>query len=202
MRLAVALVFASFLGGCSLLSGFFGNRGGGGEPASPAAAQRTTWIVGASGQAIGQATFTQAPQGVLIRLEFTAGALPAGWHGAHLHQVGNCSDFAAGFAAAGPHIGVHADTRHGLLEPAGPEAGDLPNLYATASGTFGAEFIAPRVTLGAASTPRDFGQLAKLPLLDTDGSALVIHAAPDDHMSQPIGGAGARIACAALTPSS
>ena len=28
-----------------------------------------------------------------------------------------------------------------------------------------------------------------------DGSAVVIHANPDDHMTQPIGGAGARVAC-------
>ena len=32
-------------------------------------------------------------------------------------------------------------------------------------------------------------------LLDADGSAIVVHASPDDHKSQPIGGAGARVAC-------
>jgi len=36
-------------------------------------------------------------------------------------------------------------------------------------------------------------------LLDADGSAIVIHANPDDHMTQPIGGAGARVACGAIT---
>jgi len=30
------------------------------------------------------------------------------------------------------------------------------------------------------------------------GSALLIHAAADDYLSQPIGGAGARVACAAI----
>ena len=35
-------------------------------------------------------------------------------------------------------------------------------------------------------------------LLDTDGSALVIHANPDDQSSQPIGGAGARVACGTI----
>lgn len=199
MRVAVALVFASVLGGCSLMSGAFGDGGNGAEAAGPAPAPRTAWIVGTSGQAIGQATFTQAPHGVLIRLELADGALPAGWHGAHLHQVGDCSDFAAGFAASGPHIGAHAGASHGLMAPSGPEAGDLPNLFATASGTFGAEFIAVRVHMGSAPTPPSFGQPERLPLLDADGSALVIHAAPDDHMSQPIGGAGARLACAALT---
>ena len=31
-------------------------------------------------------------------------------------------------------------------------------------------------------------------------AAEVIHASPDDQTSQPIGNAGARVACAALTP--
>ena len=39
-----------------------------------------------------------------------------------------------------------------------------------------------------------------LPLFDEDGSALVIHENPDDHISQPIGGAGARIACGMIEP--
>jgi Cu-Zn family superoxide dismutase len=32
-------------------------------------------------------------------------------------------------------------------------------------------------------------------LLDEDGSAVVIHADPDDHRTQPIGGSGARVGC-------
>ena len=35
-------------------------------------------------------------------------------------------------------------------------------------------------------------------LLDADGSSLIIHENPDDHTSQPIGGAGGRIACAVI----
>lgn len=35
-------------------------------------------------------------------------------------------------------------------------------------------------------------------LLDQDGSAVIIHDQPDDHLSQPIGGAGARIACGVI----
>ena len=35
-------------------------------------------------------------------------------------------------------------------------------------------------------------------LLDADGSAVVIHANADDHTSQPIGGAGDRVACAVI----
>ena len=35
-------------------------------------------------------------------------------------------------------------------------------------------------------------------LRDADGSALVVHLNADDHMAQPIGGAGARVACAVV----
>jgi Cu-Zn family superoxide dismutase len=78
---------------------------------------------------------------------------------------------------------------HGLLNPAANETGDLPNLFAGADGAATAEVFSPLVSLTAA------GRQA---LLDADGSALVIHAAPDDHLSQPIGGAGARVACAVI----
>ena len=66
--------------------------GGGGLPPDQIA-PRTAWIVGSEGRAVGQATFTEGPDGVLIRLEFSAGALTPGWHGLHLHQRGDCSDF-------------------------------------------------------------------------------------------------------------
>jgi Cu-Zn family superoxide dismutase len=164
---------------------------------TPAAAQsppRTVWIVGADGRAAGQATFFEGPRGVLIRLEFSARALPAGWHGVHLHQRGDCSDFAAGFQAAGGHVtSPGRSMRHGLMHEDGPEAGDMPNIFASAGGPFGAELMVPGVTLGSAPLR------GRQPLLDGDGSALIVHASPDDQVSQPIGNAGARIACAALT---
>jgi superoxide dismutase, Cu-Zn family len=160
------------------------------NPAPP----RTAWIVAQDGRPIGQAAFTEAPNGVLIRLEFSEHALPAGWHGVHMHQIGDCSDFAAGFQASGVHEGHVAGVSHGLMNPAGPEAGDLPNLFAPPAGAFGAEFYSTRLTL--ASFPKG----DRMPLLDGNGSALIVHAGPDDHTSQPIGGAGARLACAALTP--
>jgi Cu-Zn family superoxide dismutase len=149
---------------------------------------KTAWIVAADGRPIGQAQFLEAPRGVMIRLEFQPGALPPGWHGLRLHQIGNCSDFAQGFQASGSHLG-HADgVQHGLLNPAGPEAGDLPNVFATPAGPFAAELYSSAITLAGAE--------GRANLLDGDGSALVIHAAPDDQTSQPI---GARLACAALT---
>ena len=79
---------------------------------------------------------------------------------------------------------------HGLLNPDGNEAGDLPNLYVAADGTGTAELFSGYVSLSGKST--------RPALMDTDGSALVIHASPDDHKTQPIGGAGARVACGVI----
>lgn len=188
MRLIAALLFAALLTACA-------SAGGAAYVAQP---PKTAWIVAADGRPIGQATFRDGPNGVLIQLEFSQGALPAGWHGLHLHARGDCSDFAAGFQASGSHVGMGPRVQHGLQNPNGPEAGDLPNIFAPPVGVFAAEVFAPRLTVG----PRIAGSAARperLSLLDEDGSALLIHAGPDDQTTQPIGGAGARIACAAIT---
>lgn len=192
MRLLVALLFAALTVACASSPA---NRAGP-RQAEP----RTVWIVGAEGRAIGQATFSGGPNGVLIRMEFSERSLTPGWHGLHLHERGDCSDFAAGFQAAGGHLGMNQRVAHGLMNPAGPEAGDLPNLFVPPAGAFGAEVFAPYALLASERVPGNANQRERLPLLDADGAALMIHAGPDDHVSQPIGGAGARVGCAALTP--
>jgi len=93
---------------------------------------------------------------------------------------------------AGAHIN-HTDpkTPHGLLNAQGPDDGDLPNLFAAADGSAHGEFFTTKARISQDGP----GQW----LWDADGSALVIHANPDDHNSQPIGGAGDRVACAVLS---
>ena len=133
----------------------------------------------------GVATFDYSPHGVLIGID--VGSLPPGVHGLHIHAKGDCSD---GGKAAGPHVHGGAAGAHGLLNPAGPEAGDLPNLIVGEDGRGRAQFFTPYVRLGGSSRHPN--------LLDADGSALVIHAGPDDQVSQPIGGSGDRIACGVI----
>lgn len=144
-------------------------------------------IINGQGAEIGKATLTQGATGLLIKVEATG--LTPGWHGIHIHATGQC---AASFTSAGAHIN-HTDpkTPHGLLNAQGPDDGDLPNLYAAADGSAKAEFFTTRARI----TQDGPGQW----LWDADGSALVIHANPDDHNSQPIGGAGDRVACAVLS---
>jgi Cu-Zn family superoxide dismutase len=177
-----ALLLAILLGGCATMAP---------TPAGPVGATASAEVIAASGARIGTARFTDGPRGVLIRLELEPGALAPGWHGAHLHEAGDCTDFAAGFKAAGAHA-RHGAAPHGLLNPAGPEAGDLANIHAPASGPILAELYAPGVTLA----PTALGERA--PLRGHRGAALILHANADDHTSQPIGGAGARVACAAV----
>jgi superoxide dismutase, Cu-Zn family len=188
MRILAAATFALLLAACAQM-GLARN-----DDAAPTRASTpvTTWIVGPTGHSIGQAHFTQTRTGVLIRLEFLQGALPPGWHAAHIHQIGDCSDFAAGFQAAGVHEGLIGAVRHGLLNDEGPDAGDLPNLFAPAdNGAFGAEFFSHRLTLAATAAR------GRQPLQDENGAALIIHLNPDNHVSFP---SGPRIACAALSP--
>ncbi|WP_425408584.1 superoxide dismutase family protein [Hyphococcus sp.] len=151
-------------------------------------------FVGADGAVRGEVVFKEASKGgVMLRVEVNG--LAQGWHGIHLHQVGDCSDGAEGFKASGGHVNPDG-FQHGLLNPQGHERADLPNLYAGAGGHARAEIFAPGLSLSVgAEGPVENGLYN---LLDNDGFAVVVHENADDHMTQPIGGAGARVACAAV----
>lgn len=152
-------------------------------PAAASAAAAVAALVDADGAVIGEATFEQTPTGVLMSVEVSG--LPPGGHGIHLHSVGAC---APDFKAAKGHINPRK-AKHGLRHPEGPDNGDLPNLFVAADGTARAEFFTTRVSVAGGNMPA---------LLDADGSAVIIHDRPDDHMTQPIGGAGGRIACGVI----
>lgn len=143
-------------------------------------------LMDAAGNRVGRAALTQGSTGLLIRIEATG--LTPGWHGVHIHATGQCE---APFTSAGAHINhAEAAVPHGLLNGEGPDDGDLPNVFADAQGRVNAEVFTTRARI-AAEGPGQW-------LWDADGSAIVIHASPDDHTSQPIGGAGARVACGVM----
>ncbi len=153
---------------------------------SAAAQEMSADLLGNDGKTIGTVKFNEGPHGVVIHVQ--AKGLTPGAHGMHFHSVGDCSDHQHFKAAAG-HITSSETLQHGLLNADGFHEGDLPNLYADKDGVAEAEFFTTHVTLSGASKPA---------LLDNDGSAVMIHALPDDHVSQPIGGAGDRVACAVV----
>jgi len=137
------------------------------------------------GEYVGNAIFTQTSEGVIVQVTvegFTAAA--AGPHGIHIHMVGACTP---DFAAAGSHFNPTA-MQHGLDNPAGPHAGDLPNLEIDADGNGAFEATTDLITLEAGDHS----------VFDSDGSALVIHADPDDMMTDPSGNSGDRIACGVI----
>lgn len=148
----------------------------------PSMARMSGQIIGASGIVIGSLNILDGPNGLMIEATINPGGLTPGWHGLHLHQVGDCSDFGQ-FKLSGGHVGK-IEGGHGLLNPAGPEAGDVPNIWAAADGSAGYEAFTTLIT--------------SADLLDEDGTALIIHENRDDHLTQPIGGAGARVACAVI----
>ena len=137
-----------------------------------------------AGAVVGKATFTQLPDGVLIELK--ASNLPPGEHGFHIHERAECH--ASDFASAGGHFNPEGKA-HGFKNPDGPHAGDLPNLTVRPDGTVDVSTLARRVTLGEGAHS----------LLKPGGTSLMIHAGPDDYMTDPAGNSGARIACGAIT---
>jgi len=130
------------------------------------------------GNELGMITVTDAPKGVLLRIE--AKGLPPGWHGVHCHEKADCDD--AEFKRAGGHVHSEKPIVHGLLVEGANDAGDLPNLFVGTEGNVTVELYSTLVSVG-----RNGDRPA---LRDADGSALVIHANPDDYKTQPIGGAG------------
>ena len=156
---------------------------------APVGATGQAVLINASGANIGRVDLRQGPTGLVIKVE--ASGLTPGWHGIHIHATGEC---AAPFTSSGAHIN-HGEPKapHGLLNAEGPDDGDLPNIWAGADGKVNAELFTPRARISSEGP----GQW----LWDADGSAIIIHANPDDHSTQPIGGAGDRVACAALSAS-
>ena len=120
-----------------------------------------------------------------VNISIAGVGISPGTHGVHLHTTGSCD--APGFESAGGHLNP-GNREHGSANPGGAHLGDLPNLTtgAAGAGTVSATLPGPRDAL-----------LSQL--FDADGTAVVIHASPDDYRTDPSGSSGARIACGVLT---
>ncbi|HVF20344.1 MAG TPA: superoxide dismutase family protein [Mycobacteriales bacterium] len=100
-----------------------------------------------------------------VHVSVEASGLAPGFHGFHVHSVGQCDPTTTTpFSSAGGHLGS-ASADHGSHD------GDMPALFATADGRARAEFDTDAYTLAQ--------------VLDADGGALVVHAAPDNLANIP-----------------
>ena len=147
------------------------------QPESSASPQQTVAALqNADGESVGTATATES--GGRIAISLTVQDLPPGEHGVHVHQTGQCE--APKFESAGGHWNPTAE-QHGLDNPAGQHAGDMPNLTVGEDGSGSLEYTLEGATLSG--------------LLDADGAAFVVHANRDDQKTDPSGDSGDRIAC-------
>lgn len=145
-----------------------------------AAETATAVLKNPEGNDVGTVTLTAVPTGVLLDAELTG--LPEGTHAFHIHGTGACEP--PDFKSAGGHFNPEED-EHGLMNPAGPHAGDMPNIHVPASGELHIEVLNQMVSL-----PGLFGD---------EGTSIVLHEKGDDYVSDPAGDAGPRIACGVIT---
>jgi Cu-Zn family superoxide dismutase len=193
----------SVLSSCAITLVVAGCAGSDEEPTEPAgqdvaaadSGELTARLVDAEGAEVGTVTLSEAESGTRVSVE--AAGLPPGFHGFHIHAVGVCEpdsvspsdpSMTGDFLSAGGHLGA-GEAEHGR------HAGDLPSLYISQSGAGNLTAVTDAFTVAD--------------LTDDDGSAVMVHAGPDnfaniperyapagaDPMTRATGDAGGRIAC-------
>jgi len=138
------------------------------------------------GNSVGTADFVEGPGGLNITVKLQPGqqGVEPGEHGIHIHETG---DISPDFEAAGEHFNP-TNAQHGFNNPRGPHSGDLENITVNEDGSASYTTTTNLATLSAGPNS----------LLDSDGSALVIHAQADDYETDPSGESGDRVAAGVI----
>src|SRR5688500_7555084 len=141
---------------------------------SASAARRTglvATIEDATGSPLATVRMIRTDDGKVL-VKAAGSGLTAGFHGFHVHSVGICDPAATDttgatvpFFSAGGHFNPDTTKTHGA------HAGDMPPLLATVDGTTMLRFKTDRFLIAD--------------LMDADGSAIVLHAGPDNPAHTP-----------------
>ena len=104
-------------------------------------------FVDAAGNTVGWVQLVEDARGT-VHVNVHVDGLTPGKHGIHIHSVAACSPT---FAAAGGHYNPLGH-QHGLLNPSGAHAGDLPNLIVNPDGVGRLTGVTDGVTITAGPT--------------------------------------------------
>ena len=159
---------------------------GAGAALAQGAGTATAELEDTDGNPVGDATFTEGPDGVTINANLRPGQDVAGpgAHGVHIHETGEISP---DFEAAGEHFNP-TEAQHGLQNSEGPHGGDLEELTVNEDGSASYTATTDRITLSSGSNS----------ILDSDGSTLIVHAGSDDQETDPTGNSGGRVAAGVI----
>lgn len=143
-----------------------------------------------AGEELGLAIFTRVGQ--QLRVDVKVSSISEGLHGMHIHTSGSCKHTTdpegkqVDFGSAGGHFDPGKSNTHAspMADNAKGHAGDLPNIEVMANGKGSLNVFSRKISLEGTN--------------NIIGRSVIVHADPDDYVTQPSGNSGPRILCGVI----